>query len=452
VLAVHAVSVAAARTSALKVLGRVRKDGAFSGAALTAELHSARLSADDTALTTHLVYGVLGTQGVLDDAIDRFARGKIEPRIRDVLRLAAYELLYGRSPVYAVVDQAVAAARLIRPQAAGLVNAVAHRLADAAPEFPWGDPQTDLDALARVCGCPRWIVDEYLDSLGPARGREALLASAEPAPSFIRLDPFMATRESALSELAPAEPLPAPPDPDCFMLGRPAAAHGGTGGAWFSMDAAAQIAPAAAQPIPGARILDAGAGRGNKTVCLQAIAVRGGGPARITALELHAGKAARLRERLDSSCVPEVSVTVGDAAYASTLFGHEAFDTVVLDAPCTGLGTLRRYPEKRWRITPDDVRRMAALQSSLLEGLSEVVRTGGRLVYSTCSVARTENEAVVRAFLDSTAGAGFMLEPHVGIVPDVWSRFLNDDGVFQSWPATQGPDGHFVAVLRRNDA
>jgi len=74
------------------------------------------------------------------------------------------------------------------------------------------------------------------------------------------------------------------------------------------------------------------------------------------------------------------------------------------------------------------------------------------LVYSTCSVARTENEAVVRGFLDSTAGAGFMLEPLVGIVPDVWSRFLNDDGVFQSWPATQGPDGHFVAVLRRNDA
>lgn len=451
-LAVHAVTIAAARASALRVLGRVRKDGAFSGAALTSELRGTELSSEDTALTTHLVYGVLGAEGVLDDAIDRFARGKIEPRIRDVLRLAAYELLYGRSPAYAVVDQAVAAARRIRPQASGLVNAVARRVAEAAPAFPWGDPETDLDALARVCACPRWVVDEYLASLGPDAGREALLASAEPAPSFVRLDPFGATRESALAALAAAEPLPSPPDPDCFILGRPAVAHGGSGGPWFSMDAAAQLAPAAVRPAPGGRVLDAGAGRGNKTVCLQAIAMRGGAPADITALELHEGKVARLRERLDRSGVPGVTVAVGDAADACTHFGPAAFDAVLLDAPCTGLGTLRRYPEKRWRIVPGDIARMAALQRTLLSGLAGVVRPGGCLVYSTCSIARAENEGVVRAFLDTATGAGFSVESLAGVVPDAWSPFLNDDGTFQSWPTIEGPDGHFVAVLRHDGA
>lgn len=451
-LAVHAVTIAAARASALRVLGRVRKDGAFSGAALTSELRGTELSSEDTALTTHLVYGVLGAEGVLDDAIDRFARGKIEPRIRDVLRLAAYELLYGRSPAYAVVDQAVAAARRIRPQASGLVNAVARRVAEAAPAFPWGDPETDLDALARVCACPRWVVDEYLASLGPDAGREALLASAEPAPSFVRLDPFGATRESALAALAAAEPLPSPPDPDCFILGRPAVAHGGSGGPWFSMDAAAQLAPAAVRPAPGGRVLDAGAGRGNKTVCLQAIAMRGGAPADITALEQHEGKVARLRERLDRSGVPGVTVAVGDAADACTHFGPAAFDAVLLDAPCTGLGTLRRYPEKRWRIVPGDIARMAALQRTLLSGLAGVVRPGGCLVYSTCSIARAENEGVVRAFLDTATGAGFSVESLAGVVPDAWSPFLNDDGTFQSWPTIEGPDGHFVAVLRHDGA
>ena len=451
-LAVHAVTIAAARASALRVLGRVRKDGAFSGAALTSELRGTELSSEDTALTTHLVYGVLGAEGVLDDAIDRFARGKIEPRIRDVLRLAAYELLYGRSPAYAVVDQAVAAARRIRPQASGLVNAVARRVAEAGPAFPWGDPETDLDALARVCACPRWVVDESLASLGPDAGREALLASAEPAPSFVRLDPFGATRESALAALAAAEPLPSPPDPDCFILGRPAVAHGGSGGPWFSMDAAAQLAPAAVRPAPGGRVLDAGAGRGNKTVCLQAIAMRGGAPADITALELHEGKVARLRERLDRSGVPGVTVAVGDAADACTHFGPAAFDAVLLDAPCTGLGTLRRYPEKRWRIVPGDIARMAALQRTLLSGLAGVVRPGGCLVYSTCSIARAENEGVVRAFLDTATGAGFSVESLAGVVPDAWSPFLNDDGTFQSWPTIEGPDGHFVAVLRHDGA
>lgn len=446
-------SVAPARASALAVLGRVRRDGAFSGAALAAELKSGRLSADDVALATRLSYGVLGTEGVLDEVIGRFLRRGAEPRIRDVLRLAAFELLYGRAPAYAVVDQAVAAARAIRPQAAGLVNAVTRRIADEADGFPWGDPETDRAALARVSACPRWIVDEYLSSLGDERGREALFACADPAPAYVRVDPFAAPIEETRALLEAAAPVQTPPDSGCYMLERPSALRGsGAGRGWFSMDAAAQMAPAACAPLPGERVLDAGAGRGNKTVCLQALAVRAGGPAGITALELHPGKAARLRERLDLSGVPGVTVEVADARESARRLGQGVFDVALLDAPCTGLGTLRRYPEKRWRLGQDDIGRMAGLQADLLEGVAAAVRPGGRVVYSTCSIARAENEDVVNAFLESPAGREFMVDELDALVPEAWSAFVTDAGMFQSWPVAGGPDGHFVAVMRRNGA
>lgn len=446
-------SVAPARTSALAVLGRVRKDGAFSGAALTAELRTARMSPDDVALATRLVYGVLGTEGVLDEVIDRFLRRGAEPRIRDVLRLATYELLYGRAPAYAVVDQAVAAARRARPQAAGLVNAVTRRVAEDAPGFPWGDPTKDRDALARVSACPRWIVDEYIASLGAERGVEALLSCADPAPSFVRIDPFAASPDHTRALLEPGLPTSSPPDPDSYVLGNPAALYSVAAEAgWFSMDAAAQMAPTACAPTPGMRVLDAGAGRGNKTICLQSLAVRSGGPAEITALELHPGKAARLRERLDSSAVPGVTVHVGDAREAALCCGGDAFDVALLDAPCTGLGTLRRYPEKRWRLASSDIGRMVELQGVLLAGVAGTVRPGGRVVYSTCSVARAENEQLIETFLSSAAGRGFTPERLDALVPDAWRMFLTGEGCFRSWPTVGGPDGHFVAVLRRDGA
>ncbi|MDY0340940.1 MAG: transcription antitermination factor NusB [Coriobacteriia bacterium] len=442
-------NVAPARMSALAVLARVRKDGAFSGAALASELRTAALSAGDVALATRLVYGVLGTEGVLDEVVDRYLRGGAEPRVRDVLRLAAYELLYGRAPAYAVVDQAVVAARRVRPQAAGLVNAVTRRVAEAAPGFPWGDPADDRDALARVSACPRWIVDEYLGSLGAEDGREALLACADPAPSYVRLDPFTAPVDETRAALEVASPVPVPPDPDCYRLERPSALYSGTSDVgWFSMDAAAQMAPAVCAPGAETCVLDAGAGRGNKTLCLQSLAVRSGGAAAITALELHPGKAARLRERLDRSGVPGVTVEVGDVLDAARHCGERTFDVALLDAPCTGLGTLRRYPEKRWRIEQSDVGRMGELQGRLLAGIAETVRSGGRVVYSTCSVARAENEHVVRDFLAGPFGRRFVLEPLDELVPEAWSMFLTGDGTFQSRPTIEGPDGHFVAMLR----
>jgi len=406
VLAVHALSVSPARRAALRVLGRVRRDEAFSGAVLAGSLGRGSLGEEDTALATRLVYGVLSAEGTLDEAIDRHVTRAVEPRVRDVLRIASFELLFSRAPAYAVVDQAVELTRGIRPQAAGLVNAVLRRIAEDAATFPWGDPQTDRDALARVSAHPRWIVDVAVASLGETAAREMLACGLEPAPSYVRVNPFERDRTSTLDGLAEAHPSPSPPDADCFVLGRPARAFSAQSEAsgWFPMDAAAQIAPAAVAPRPGAEVLDVGSGRGNKTICLQALAVRSGGAAAITALEVHEGKAKALREQLDRSRVPAVGVRVADARELEHEFGPDAFDAVLLDAPCSGLGTLRRYPEKRWRLDSAAPARLSALQSEMLESAARVVRPGGALVYSTCSIAAVENSEVVTGFLATAAG------------------------------------------------
>lgn len=445
-------SVAPARRAALSVLGRVRRDGAFSGPVLAAELGRASLTSADAGLATRLAYGTLSAEGVLDEAIDQHLSGRAEPQIRDVLRLAAFELLFGRAPAYAVVDQAVVMARAVRPQAAGLVNAVVRRIAESADTFPWGDPATDLDALARVTAHPRWIVDLAIASLGDEAAREMLSCGLEPAPTFVRLNLFAAPASDTLEALAEAEPSASPPDEDCYLLAQPAAAFRGRTGAegWFAMDAAAQMAPRAVAPSANMSVLDVGAGRGNKTVCLQAIAARTAGPAAITAVDVHAGKAAALEARLAASSVPGVSVQVCDASDLPSCFGDIRFDAVLLDAPCSGLGTLRRYPEKRWRLQPNAPRRMSELQLSMLESASRVVRVGGVVVYSTCSVAREENAGVIEAFLGSDAGRAFSVQPLAERIPAEWGTFRDGTGSFQSWPVSGGPDGHFVAMLRRD--
>lgn len=444
--------VAPARRAALRALARVRRDNAFSGPVLNAELSRANLSAEDSALATRLTYGTLAAEGVLDEALGRHAKGSLEPTVRDALRLAAFEMLFGRAPAYAVVDQAVNAVRAVRPQAAGLANAVLRRLADEAAEFPWGDSATDPDALARQNAHPRWIVDLLLADLGQTAAHDMLAAGLEPAPVYVRLDPFAADPTDTLLSLEAAAPEPSPPDPHCFRLGAPAAAfRTGAKGAWFSMDAAAQMAPLVCQPQPGERVLDVGAGRGNKTVCLQAHAMRGGGPADIIAVDLHASKSSALAQRIADAGIPAIRTVTADALTLGSSFVDERFDVVLVDAPCTGLGTLRRYPEKRWRLTPDAPARMAALQLAMLESAAEVVGTDGRLVYSTCSVARQENDHVIDAFLASERGSTFELAPLGDVIPAEWAEFQTDRGCFQSWPRSGGPDGHFVAQLRRSD-
>jgi 16S rRNA (cytosine967-C5)-methyltransferase len=215
-------SIAPARHVALRVLAAVRERDAYVSPLLEVEANRANLSDADRSLANRLARGTVETSGTLDAALDaRIAKSSaVEPRVRDALRLAAYELLFMRTPAHAIVHQAVDAVRRVRPQAAGLANAVLRRLAEDAPSFPWGDPLTDPDALSRVTGHPRWMLDMFARDFGAEAAAAIIRADCEPAPLYARHNPFRGTMADALAVLEAdgADPAPSAPDGSALRL------------------------------------------------------------------------------------------------------------------------------------------------------------------------------------------------------------------------------------------
>ncbi len=439
-----------AREAALEALAAARRRHAYVAPLAEQAARRRELDAADHAMCVLLAKGVTRTAGTLDEAIGRYTKvERVEPAVLDVLRLAALKT----SP-HAAVNEAVEATKRRRVQAAKLVNAVLRRLAEEAPQFPWGDPSTDRDALSRLHGVPRWLVEVFVQDLGHDAALEALsLLSVEP-PLFARVNPLVVSRDQLLAELLASgiAVQPAPPDdlsfrvldPPAFVRSEALAAERA-----FVCDSAAQFVALQAALPSASTVLEVGAGRGTKTLvylgALHALGVR----PRTVAVEPAEWRARIWAERLERSGVHGAEPIVADVRTLAKSAAPQTADVVLLDAPCTGTGTLRRHPEAVWRLTPDDPGRLHQLQLDMLSAAASRVPVDGLLVYSTCSVLRAENEQVVAAFLDSRAGAGFRVEALDPAPPQEWQRFVTPEGFFRSWPTVDGPDGHFVARLRR---
>jgi len=450
-------SASPARRVARDVVTRVRERSAYAHELMDSALRAAALSPADAALATRLTYGTLQAEGTLAEAVERYLGGKrIEPRIADALRVSAYEILFLRSEKRAAVHQGVELVREVRKQAAGLANAVLRRLAEDAPTFPWGDPRTDTQALARLHAHPEWLAKMWIDELGRDLAEEVMAADNTPAPLYLAANTFSASAEAAREGLRSDGALPHPGVlPGSIEVGDPGAAVRGQTlqkGLVLAVDACAQFVVALVDARPGSTIVEVGAGRGTKTILLQMAAAKAGGPAKLYAVDSHEFKGRLLAERLQRHGVPGVEILIGDATDFSAITGAPAegtVDAVLVDAPCSGLGTLRRHPEKRWRVQPADIDSLATLGLKLLCEAARLVRRGGFVVYSTCTLAEMENAGVVRAFLDSQEGSAFLVDSVAGGVPEAWQRFVTEEGFFRSLPLTDGPDGHFAARLVR---
>jgi 16S rRNA (cytosine967-C5)-methyltransferase len=450
-------SASPARRVAREVVTKVRERSAYAHELMDSALRAAKLSPADAALATRLAYGTLQAEGTLIGAVERYLGGKrVEPRIADALRVSAYEILFMRSEKRAAVHQGVELVREVRKQAAGLANAVLRRLAEDAPSFPWGDPSTDVRALARLHAHPEWLATMWIDELGRESAERIMEADNTPAPLYLATTAFAGTEDAAREALRADGALPhAGALPGSVEVGDAGAAVRGQAlqrGLVVAVDACAQLVVRLVDPKPGSVVVEVGAGRGTKTLLLQSMAVSAGGPAVLYAVDSHEFKAQLLAERLSRYGVPGVRILVGDATDFSAIDGAPeagTADAVLVDAPCSGLGTLRRHPEKRWRVEPADIDSLAELGSRLLAEAARLVRRGGFVVYSTCTVAEKENAAVIRAFLDSEAGSGFLVDSVGGQVPEAWQRFVTDEGFFSSLPSIDGPDGHFAARLVR---
>jgi len=447
----------AARSAALTVVSRVRERNAYAHETLDAVLGAGSLDSRDAGFATRLAYGTVACRGTLDEAIGRYLTnpGQIEPKVADALAVSAYEILFARTPSRAAVNEGVELVRSIQPRAAGLANAVLRKLAADAPEFPWGDPDADAAALARLHGHPAWIAELWISELGREAAAAIMEANNEPAPLYLAHLPFRTDEATVLEELAVRGAQPELcPLPGCIVAGAPASALGSESLAERSVvvaDAGAQLAAIVVHAAAGRSIVELGAGRGTKSLILSGIAERSGGPAEILAVDLHEFKLKALIEAAESSGATGITIAAVDATdpEAQGLPAPESVDAVLVDAPCSGLGTLRRHPDRRWRARPEEIEALAGLGASLLSTAARLVKPGGFVVYSTCTIARAENAGVIEAFLASEAGQRFAIDPLGEDVPELWSGFVSAEGFFQSVPRVGGPDGHFIARLVR---
>jgi len=450
-------SASPARRLAFRMLGELRRREAYAHEVLSALLSESDLSPADRSFATRLAYGAVSAEGTLDEVLSRYVKrpASVEPRVTDALRLAAYELLFLDTPRHAAVSQGVELAKEARPQAASLANAVLRRLAEDVPMFPFDDGDATA-ALARLTAHPAWLVTRLETDIGTQDARVMLEADNEPAPLYLANSAFSGLSGDELTQLAAAAGGVATPCPvpGCFEIA-PASAAVSLAAVrdrrLLTTDAAAQLVVSLVPVSAGDTVVEVGAGRGTKSLLLQSRAVAAGGPANIVAVDKDAHKLAVLSRDAETLGVPNITTVAADMLVTGGpgLPAPGSADAVLVDAPCSGLGTLRRHPDKRWRLTPEDIEQLAALGSALLASSAPLVRVGGSLVYATCTVTHLENAAVIRSFLDSDEGTRFAVDPVVDDVPSEWRRFVTEEGYLQTLPERGGPDGHFAARLIR---
>ena len=441
-----------ARSLARGVLERVETGGAYANRALSAALDRApALAAEERALATELVYGVLRRQSRIDRALSALAtRGvdKLDARVRVALRVGAYQILFlDRVPAYAAVDDAVEACKQIGGRGvAGFANALLRRLArEGEPPLPdaAADPAGHLVAAA---GLPAWLAELLLAELPVAEALAFAASIADPPPVTLRANTGRATREALAAErpgaLVTLSAI-APDALDARRLDAPAATRAWQGGLFTIADAGAQVAVELCGAAAGERILDACAGSGGKTAHLLALA---GDRARVDAVDLAADKLDAARVTLQRLGLAGAALSAADLT-KPLADPTPRYDRILLDAPCSGLGVLRRHPEALARRAPADLATLAAQQLRMLSVVAPALRPGGLLVYAVCTFERLECEDVVAAFL--RAHPRFAIENAAvagGRVP--WDRLADATGVVRTWPHRDGADGFFAVRLR----
>lgn len=437
------------------MLERVERAGAYADLSLHGALSRSGLSAPDRAFVTDLVYGTLRWRGKLDFYLQHFLDQhleKLEPLVATALRLGAYQLLQtDRVPTVAAVDQSVRCIRAAGVErATGLVNAVLRKLAAnrAAVELPSLDDDP-VGHLTHALSIPEWLAERWITRYG-AEGAAALAqASNDPPPLTVRVNRRTDDRASLLEELRERFPEARACRfaRDGIVLGRkgnPAHDPAFVAGRYTVQDEASQLITALLDPQPGERVLDLCAAPGGKTT---AIAERTGPTGTTFAIDRHPRRLGLVRRAARRLGLAEIETATRDASRPIVDLAPEGgFDRVLVDAPCSGLGTLRRNPDARWRVRPGDSARLAEVQLSLLRNAAAVVRPGGTLVFSACTVLPEENEEIADAFVKSASEFEQVAPDRV---PEEVRPVVGPDGFLRTLPHEHDADGFFGARFER---
>ena len=492
-----------ARRLAVEIGRDARERKAFASDLLDTRLGKSGLNAADRAFTRVLVLGVVATVGTLDEVIGRCLdrAGDVGLQLRDALRVSTYEIIFLNKDAYVAVDQGVELAAFVQPRARRLANAVLRRIMAARKSFPFGDPQTDDAALARLYGFPLWMAQMFIAEMGRTSAEHFMAASNEPASVYFGVNalctsdaaienaftrekitlkpvtlPVVSAGESSAQSMPSTHRAPTTQTASSLhgafathkefsgdtessartvtISGCFEAPHASTvtshvarrafdRGQLLVSDAAAQAVALLALPdVAPTSFLEVGSGRGTKTILLQSNAYRRFGTQMdLTCVDDHEFKMNVASSRAERYGAHISHPLVADGRTLSPAQFNAGFAAALVDAPCSGLGTLRRHPEIRWRLAPRDIAALAELELDLITAAARLVVPSGQLTYATCTVSAAENESVIKRFLASDAGKQWRIVPTpVGGASKLF---------FKTTLTAGGCDAHFACRLRR---
>lgn len=431
-----------AREAAVFALERTRRDGAWTSALSDAMKTKYDLDSRSLSLAVSISLGVLQNTALLDYYIDLNSKSasKIEPKVRDIMRSGAYQLIFmDKIPASAAVNESVTLCKKLGySRASGFCNAVLRKIASCSDKLPEPPGKGTAQYLSVKYSHPQQLAQYIVDRRG-YDAAEAFLAADNTIPdTCLQVNTLKITPDELMARLL-AESIPCsmhPWLPNCIVTaGSVSSMPGFDEGLFYVQDPAAKCAVLAAALEPGMYVLDSCAAPGGKSFAA-AIAMRNEGS--IDSCDLHDKKIRLISEgaqRLGISCINAFSHDAREPFYRQ-------YDAIIADVPCSGYGVIRKKPEIRYKPLEDSAS-MPAIQAAILENLSQYVKPGGVIVYSTCTVLGRENEDVVKAFL--RAHAEFSAESFT--LPNGETAA---DGYITFWPDIHGTDGFFVSKLRRN--
>jgi 16S rRNA (cytosine967-C5)-methyltransferase len=442
------ITVSPARRAAFDILRRVEAEGSYASA-LVASLNN--LSREDRGLAQEITLGVLRQQKSLDYFIEKYTQRQIKKMDLPVilaLRLGLYQIRFlSRIPQSAAVNESVNLVKLARKTSAtGMVNAALRNAARNLQEKAGAEIKDKFERFAVELSHPRWLLERWAASFGEDQMQKLATANNQTPETAFRINSLLAETDETLAKLAAAgiETRASKIAAGAYVItgGHASALTSFVDqGLIYIQDEASQLVALLLDAKPAQRILDMCAAPGSKTSHIAALTENS---APIIACDIHTHRLETLLLNCYRLGVKSVETVVLEATQELPFATGEKFDRVLIDAPCTGTGTLRRNPEIKWRLALADIKRLAKIQCKLLERGARLLGENGRLVYSTCSVESEENEQVVQRFL--AANPEFRL-----VKANVADDFLTAEGFVRTFPHRQGTDGFFAAVMEKID-
>lgn len=441
------------RRKAFDILLRIEKERSYADILIDQVLAKGELKGPDRGLLTELVYGVLRRRATLDHIIGQFSTQKIEKLEQAVLillRLGLYQAFFlDRVPISAAVNETVNLAKILAPRASGFINAVLRSADRGRKSIAYPDrEQAPAAFLSAFYSHPAWIAQKWIEQLGITEAEALAEAMSRPAPLTIRINTLKTSGKELLTMLAgeQATARTAQYSPDALHITTHTSIPSLKSfreGLFTVQDESSQLASIFLSPEPGERVLDICAAPGGKTTHMAQLM---GNRGEITACDVKGRKLRLIEESARRLGITIIQTMEIDAVKSLERIGESRFNRILVDAPCSGLGVIRRNPEGKWWKSPEDTARLAAAQGSILRNAADRLADGGALLYAVCSTDRDENEAIVDDFLSERAD--FVLEDLGALFPQ-FAELITEKGCFRSWPHRHGMDGFFAARLRK---